>query len=347
MKAAEERPAERKTPRTVRVPKNALLVRFFLHPAGKTLLILTACAMIAFAGVFVHFYNIDAKLIDERLRGGAYTASSQIYAAPGVIAVGDETTPNDLAALLRHAGYNENRNNPIGYYTLRPDSIDIFPGAESYFDQEARGRQIRCAAKFIRIVSLGDNSDRPMYELEPQLITNLTDRKREKQRRRSLRGHPGVSPQRRPFRRRQALLPAFRLRPRRHRPLRLDRPQARPQRAGRLHADHAARAQHVPHAGPQLAPQTGRDHDHHAARTEAHQRADLRALLQSDRSRIPRQLRNCAASAKPRRLTSAKTSARLRCRKRPLSPASRAAPVSTIHTAILTACATAATGSSA
>jgi penicillin-binding protein 1B len=36
--------------------------------------------------------------------------------------------------------------------------------------------------KIARIVSLGDNSDRPMYELEPQLITNLNDRKREKQR---------------------------------------------------------------------------------------------------------------------------------------------------------------------
>ena len=89
------------------------------------------------------------------------------------MAVGDLTSSTDLAALLRHAGYNENRNNPIGYYTVRPDSIDIFPGAESYFDQEAAAVKF-AGGKIMRIISLGDNSDRPMYELEPQLITNLT-----------------------------------------------------------------------------------------------------------------------------------------------------------------------------
>ncbi|MES1260555.1 MAG: PBP1A family penicillin-binding protein [Acidobacteriota bacterium] len=180
MKVAEDRPA-RKSDRKVRVPDNALLVRFFLHPAGKTLLALMAVAAIAFGAVFVHFYNKYAALIDERLRGGPYTTTSRIYAAPGTVAVGDQTTPGDLAGLLRRAGYNENRNNPVGYYTLRPDSIDIFPGAQSYFQQDAFTVKF-AAGKVHRIVSLGDNTDRPMYELEPQLITNLFDRNREKQR---------------------------------------------------------------------------------------------------------------------------------------------------------------------
>ena len=181
MKAVEDRPARANKERTVRVPKNARLVRFLLHPAGKILVGLLACLTLAGAVVFIHFYNSYAKLIDERLRGGTYTATARIYAAPGSIAVGDAVSPNDIAVVLRHAGYNENRNNPVGYYTLRPDSIDIFPGAESYFDQE--GAAVKFArGKIARIVSLGDNSDRPMYELEPQLITNLNDRKREKQR---------------------------------------------------------------------------------------------------------------------------------------------------------------------
>jgi penicillin-binding protein 1B len=181
MKAVEDRPAKANKERTVRVPKNARLVRFLLHPAGKVLVGLMACLTLAGAVLFIHFYNSYAKLIDERLRGGTYTATARIYAAPGSIAVGDPVSPNDIAVVLRHAGYNENRNNPVGYYTLRPDSIDIFPGAESYFDQE--GAAVKFArGKIQRIVSLGDNSDRPMYELEPQLITNLNDRKREKQR---------------------------------------------------------------------------------------------------------------------------------------------------------------------
>lgn len=180
MKVAEDRPA-RKAERKVRVPQNALLVRFFLHPAGKTLLALLAVSMLVFGGFFVHFYLLYAKLIDERLRGGTYTTTSRIYAAPGAIALNDLTTPGEIAATLRHAGYNENRNNPIGYYTLRADAIEIFPGNESYFDQEAATVKF-AAGKIIRIVSLGDNTERPMYELEPQLITNLFDRNREKQR---------------------------------------------------------------------------------------------------------------------------------------------------------------------
>jgi penicillin-binding protein 1B len=180
MKVAEDRPA-RKSDRTIRVPRNALLVRFFLHPVGKTLLALVALSVVVFGGVFIHFYLHYARLIDERLRGGTYTTTSRIYAAPGTVAVGDSTTPGDLAATLRHAGYNENRNNPIGYYTLRQDSIDIFPGAESYFQQDAFTVKF-AAGKVHRIVALSDNTDRPLYELEPELVTNLHDRNREKQR---------------------------------------------------------------------------------------------------------------------------------------------------------------------
>jgi penicillin-binding protein 1B len=180
MKVAED-PRTGRVRKTVRVPKKAWLVRFFLHPVGKALAALVVCLLIASAGVFVYFYNTYAKLIDERLRGGAYTSTSRIYAAPGSIAVGDATSPSDLATVLRHAGYNENRNNPVGYYTVRSDSIDIFPGADSYFDQEASAVKF-AKGKISRIISLGDNSDRPMYELEPQLITNMHDRKREKQR---------------------------------------------------------------------------------------------------------------------------------------------------------------------
>ncbi len=180
MKVAEDR-SGRKPDRTIRVPHNALLVRFFLHPVGKAFLALAALAVVGFGGLFIHYYLKYAALIDTRLQGGPYTATSRIYAAPGTIAVGDAGAPGELASTLRRSGYNENRNNPIGYYTLQADSIDIFPGAESYFQQDAFTVKF-AAGKVHRIVALSDNTERPMYELEPQLITNLYDRNREKQR---------------------------------------------------------------------------------------------------------------------------------------------------------------------
>jgi penicillin-binding protein 1B len=187
MKVAEDRPApsrqsNRRLPkRKVRVPKNALLVRFLLHPVGKTLLILIACLIVVGMGVFVHYYNVYSKMIDERLRGGPYSTTARIFAAPTSVAVDDRTSPSEIATLLRHAGYNENRNNPVGSYTVQADSIDIFPGADSYFDQEPATVKF-AGGKIVRIVSLADNTSRPLYELEPQLITNLYNSNREKQR---------------------------------------------------------------------------------------------------------------------------------------------------------------------
>lgn len=167
--------------RRIKVPRNALLVRFFLHPAGRVVLAAILVLLIAGAGIFVHYYRVYSKMIDERLLGGPYNTTARIFAAPESIAVDDQTSPSDVAAALRRAGYNENRNNPVGSYTLGAESIDIFPGADAYFDQEPATVKF-AHGKISRIVSLRDNTDRPLYELEPQLITNLYDRNREKQR---------------------------------------------------------------------------------------------------------------------------------------------------------------------
>ena len=152
-----------------------------MHPVGKVTIGLLLLAIVAGAGVFIHFYLFYAKVIDQTLKGGPYKTTSRIYAAPRSVDIGDASTPADIATDLRRAGYNENKKNATGYYVVNPDSIDIFPGADSYFQQEPAA--IRFARnKIDRIVSLRDNTERPRYELEPQLVTNLHDSHREKQR---------------------------------------------------------------------------------------------------------------------------------------------------------------------
>ena len=56
---------------------------------GKTLLFLVVCLVVAGVGVFIHYYNVYSKMIDERLRGGPYSTTARIFAAPTAVAVDD------------------------------------------------------------------------------------------------------------------------------------------------------------------------------------------------------------------------------------------------------------------
>jgi penicillin-binding protein 1B len=165
----------------VRVPSTSRFARFFLSRFGRFLMISLSLAIIGGAGTFAYFYSKYAQMFDEKLRAGLFANASRIFAAPESVSVGDAATPSDIAADLRRSGYNESRSNPVGYYQIQPNAIEIFPGTDSYFEQEAG--VIKFAKGHISaIVSLQDNTPRPRYQLEPQLITNLSGPSREKRR---------------------------------------------------------------------------------------------------------------------------------------------------------------------
>ena len=164
----------------VRVPQHAGLARFFLGPVGRALVVGFALFVIVGLGVFTYIYARYSRIIEDKLRTGPFANTAKIYAAPESVAIGDTDSPADVAASLRRSGYTESPSNPIGYYQIRPDAIEIFPGADSYFDQEA-GVIRFSKGKISQIVSLRDNTSRGLYQLEPQLITNLA-RAREKRR---------------------------------------------------------------------------------------------------------------------------------------------------------------------
>jgi penicillin-binding protein 1B len=165
----------------VRVPRNSWLARFALGRFGRVLIIGISLVIIAGLAAFTYFYSKYARLFDEKLRAGLFANTAKIFASPESIAIGDQTTPGAIAAQLRRSGYTESRSNPIGYYELQPNSIEIFPGPDSYFDQEA-GVIKFSAGRITTIVSLNDNTPRPQYQLEPALITNLSGSSREKRR---------------------------------------------------------------------------------------------------------------------------------------------------------------------
>ncbi len=174
----------------VRIPASAGLARFFLRPVGRTLVLAGAMLVIAAVAIFCYSYQKYTRVVDEKLRG-PFANAGKIFAAPEAVAVGDLSSPEDIAADLRRSGYTESRSNPNGYYQRHPNSIDIFPGPDSYFDQEAA--TIKFAnGRIAEVVSLQDNTTRPEYQLEPQLITNIAGPSREKRRTVKFRDIPTV-----------------------------------------------------------------------------------------------------------------------------------------------------------
>jgi penicillin-binding protein 1B len=165
----------------VQVPKKASAVHFFLGPGGKVLIAVLALGITAGLGVFTYYYSFYSHRIEAKLAAGPYANTSMLFGAPRTLAVGDVAGPLEIAGELRHSGYSESHNNRMGYFSLKPDEIDVYPGPDSYFKRDEGVIKFR-AGKVARIISLADNTDRTEYTLEPELISNLFDKNREKRR---------------------------------------------------------------------------------------------------------------------------------------------------------------------
>ncbi len=131
--------------------------------------------------IFTYFWMTHSRMIDETLARGPYMTTSRIYAAPKSVHVGDQTTTQEIMGQVRNAGYGESKSNRMGWYNVRPGAIEIFPGPDSYFENDGGVIKID-GGKVKEIISLRDNTPRTVYQLEPELLTNIFDQKREKRR---------------------------------------------------------------------------------------------------------------------------------------------------------------------
>ncbi len=165
----------------VQVPNKAGLVRLLLHPVGKTILAVLVLTVTTGICIFAYYYSKYSRLIEAKLAAGPFSNTSMLYSAPHSISVGDETTPQEVAYELRRSGYSEANSNRMGHYAVKADEIDIYPGPDSYFKREDGVVKFN-GTKISRIISLADNTDRTEYTLEPELISNLFDKNREKRR---------------------------------------------------------------------------------------------------------------------------------------------------------------------
>ncbi|MGB9606203.1 MAG: transglycosylase domain-containing protein, partial [Bryobacteraceae bacterium] len=168
-------------PVKIQLPRKSFAARLLLHPVVRLALVVCLLAGLAGISVSTYYYVKFSRLVERKLRAGPFPSTSMIFAAPRAVNVGDGITPAEIVAFLRRAGYGESRNNRMGWFHLREDAVEIFPGPDSYFDEEAGVIKFQ-DGRVAEIISLRDNTPRTQYLLEPELITNLSDRNREKRR---------------------------------------------------------------------------------------------------------------------------------------------------------------------
>lgn len=135
------------------------------------LVLVLGCAVLGTA-VFSFYYIRYKHVVDDRLASGHLFASvSQIYAAPKEVRDGQKLTAGAIAADLRRAGYNVNPK--LGTYNLTGDSIFIKPGPQSYHSTD--GATIRTSKGVVTSITAENGAQLSGYELEPQLITALSE----------------------------------------------------------------------------------------------------------------------------------------------------------------------------
>jgi len=143
--------------------------------------------LLAFLGVLVlgtavfgYFYFHYQRVVDDRLASGPIFASvSQIYAASPQVRDGQKLSASAIAAELRQAGYNANPK--LGTFQLNGDNIFIKPGAESFHNTD--GATINTSDGVVQSITAENGVALSAYELEPQLITALSEDKNRTKRR--------------------------------------------------------------------------------------------------------------------------------------------------------------------
>lgn len=149
------------------------------RPLWETVLTIAAIAVtfvLLILGITFSYYSSRYKqVVDERLRGPVFTQTPRIYAAPREVRTGQKLTADAIAQQLRFAGYSDGRGkeSPMGTYQLRGETIAIHPGAQSYHSQE--GATIRFSDGRVTAISGDGGQALVAYELEPQLITALSE----------------------------------------------------------------------------------------------------------------------------------------------------------------------------
>jgi penicillin-binding protein 1B len=153
-------------------------------PSGKHAWasLLLRIALVAFTVVVLVVFSVGGYyyfkyrgVVDERLKQ-PFVNTAKIFAAPREVRPGQKLTVRLIANELREAGYTTDgasQPSPLGTYADSAQAITVHPGPQSYHTQD--GATIRINAGAVEAIT--DDRGQPLtsYELEPLLITGLSE----------------------------------------------------------------------------------------------------------------------------------------------------------------------------
>jgi penicillin-binding protein 1B len=150
----------------------------------RVALIGLAAAALVFLLVFGFLYFKYRRVVDDRLQQPLFASTARIYAAPREVRPGQKFTIGLIANELREAGYSPDgagQTSPLGSFSEGALTITVRPGPQSYHSEDSA--TIRVTGGVVQ--SIADDRGQPLssYELEPLLITGLSDDARRSKRR--------------------------------------------------------------------------------------------------------------------------------------------------------------------
>ncbi|MBZ5553978.1 MAG: PBP1A family penicillin-binding protein [Acidobacteriia bacterium] len=157
----------------------------FIWTRTKILLATLLLLVLAAAVPLVYFYVKYSNMIDQRFSGEIFAKTSQIFASPTVIGVGWPGRPSEITSELRRSGYVEQGKGSSrrGEFRYVRTGLDIIPGPESALDPKRDHVRIEFQeGRISHLTRVDDGAEVSTAQLEPELITNLFDQRREKRR---------------------------------------------------------------------------------------------------------------------------------------------------------------------
>ena len=152
----------------------------------KLLLGIAACILIVFVIcgiVFAYYYHAYEHVVEQRLSQPLFANSAKIFAAPREVRPDQKYSIQQIAKDLTQAGYSQvgaSHPSQLGTFAITEGSIHIQPGPQSYHAPD--GATVFTSKGVVSKIQADDGQQLSAYELEPQLITGLSDKDRGKRR---------------------------------------------------------------------------------------------------------------------------------------------------------------------